>query len=30
MYKLTDIMIQNFENDLKKFHELFRGGRCEA
>ncbi|MCE8163356.1 MAG: hypothetical protein I3273_03415 [Candidatus Moeniiplasma glomeromycotorum] len=30
MYKLTDIMIQNFENDLKEFHGLFRGGRCEA
>lgn len=30
MYKLTDIMIQNLENDLKTFHSLFRGGRCEA
>ena len=30
MYKLTDIMIQNLENDLKTFHNLFRGGRCEA
>lgn len=30
MYKLTDIMIQNLENDLKTFHGLFRGGRCEA
>ena len=28
--KLTDIMIQNLENDLKMFHSLFRGGRCEA
>ena len=30
MYKLTDIMLQNFEKDLKKFHELFQGGRCQA
>jgi len=30
MYKLTDIMIQNLQNDLKTFHRLFRGGRCEA
>ena len=30
MYKLTDVMIQNLEKDLKKFHELFQGGRCQA
>jgi hypothetical protein len=30
MYKLTDIMIQNLEKDLKIFHSLFSGGRCEA
>ncbi len=30
MYKLTDIMLQNLEKDLKKFHELFQGGRCQA
>ncbi|CAG8839353.1 6993_t:CDS:2 [Gigaspora margarita] len=30
MYKLTDIMIQNLEKDLKTFHSLFSGGRCEA
>lgn len=30
MYKLTDVMIQNFEAYLKKFHELLKGGRCEA
>ena len=30
MYKLTSVMIQNFENDLKTFHNLFRGGRCDA
>jgi len=30
MYKLTDIMIQNLEKDLKTFHRLFSGGRCEA
>lgn len=30
MYKLTDIMFQNLEKDLKKFHELFQGGRCQA
>ena len=30
MYKLTDIMIQNLEKDLRTFHSLFSGGRCEA
>ena len=30
MYKLTNAMIQNLEKDLKIFHSLFRGGRCEA
>ena len=30
MYKLTDKMIQQFEKDLNKFHELFQGGRCQA
>ena len=30
MYKLTDIMLQNLEKDLRKFHELFQGGRCQA
>lgn len=30
MYKLTDVMLQNLEKDLKKFHELFQGGRCQA
>ena len=30
MYKLTNVMIQNLEKDLKKFHELFQGGRCQA
>jgi len=30
MYRLTDIMLQNLEEDLKKFHELFQGGRCQA
>lgn len=29
-YRLTDIMLQNLEKDLKKFHELFQGGRCQA
>lgn len=23
-------MLQNFEKDLKKFHDLFQGGRCQA
>lgn len=30
MYKLTDRMLQTFEKDLRKFHELFQGGRCKA
>lgn len=30
MYKLTDIMLQSLEKDLRKFHELFQGGRCQA
>ena len=30
MYKLTDIMLQTFEKDLRKFHELFQGGRCQS
>ena len=30
MFRLTDIMLQNFEKDLHKFHELFQGGRCQA
>jgi hypothetical protein len=30
MYKLTDLMLQNLERDLGKFHELFQGGRCQA
>lgn len=30
MYRLTDVMLQNLEKDLKKFHELFQGGRCQA
>jgi len=29
-YKLTNIMLQNLEKDLIKFHELFQGGRCQA
>ena len=29
-YRLTDIMLQNLEKDLRKFHELFQGGRCQA
>jgi hypothetical protein len=28
--KLTDIMIQNLEKDLKTFHRLFSGRSCEA
>ena len=30
MYRLTDVMLQNLEKDLKRFHELFQGGRCQA
>lgn len=30
MYRLTDLMLQNLERDLRKFHELFQGGRCQA
>ena len=30
MYRLTDIMLQNLEKDLKKIHELFQGWRCQA
>ena len=30
MYKLTNTMLQNLEKDLRKFHELFQGGRCQA
>ncbi|MBY0378907.1 MAG: hypothetical protein K2P99_00750 [Burkholderiales bacterium] len=30
MFRLTDIMLQNFEKDLRRFHELFQGGRCQA
>jgi hypothetical protein len=30
MYKLTDIMLQNLEKDLRKFHELFQGGRYQV
>ena len=30
MYKLTERMLQRFENDLKKYHELFSGKRCET
>ena len=30
MYKLTDIMLQNFEKSLIEFHKLFQGGRCQA
>ena len=30
MYKLTDRMLQALEKDLRKFHELFQGGRCQA
>jgi hypothetical protein len=29
-YRLADVMLQNLEKDLKKFHELFQGGRCQA
>ena len=27
-YQLTPRMIQNLENFLRKYHELFSGGRC--
>jgi len=30
MYKLTDRMLQNLEANLRRFHELFQGGRCQA
>ena len=30
MYRLTNEMLQNFENNLKTFHQLFQGGRCQA
>lgn len=30
MYKLTNNMVQALERDLKKFHDLFQGGRCQA
>ena len=30
MYKLTERMLQRFENDLRKYHELFSGKRCET
>ena len=30
MYRLTDRMLQHLEKDLKKFHDLFSGGRCQA
>lgn len=30
MYRLTGRMLQRFESDLRKFHDLFMGGRCSA
>ncbi len=30
MYKLTEIMLQNLEKNLKQFHDMFSGGRCQA
>ena len=30
MYKLTPRMLQHFERDLEKYHQLFDGGRCSG
>ena len=30
MYRLTPRMIQNFEHSLRRFHDLFSGGRCDG
>ena len=30
MYKLSDLMLQNLESNLRKYHELFQGGRCDS
>ena len=30
MYRLTPRMLQRFERDLRKYHELFSGGRCSG
>ena len=30
MCRLTDRILQHLEKDLKKFHDLFSGGRCQA
>ena len=30
MYKLTPRMLKGFERNLKKYHALFEGGRCEG
>ena len=30
MYRLTPRMLQRFERDLQKYHELFSGGRCQG
>ena len=30
MYRLTPRMIQNFDHSLRRFHDLFSGGRCDG
>ena len=30
MYRLTPRMLQDFESSLRKFHDLFGGGRCDG
>lgn len=30
MYRLTPRMIQSFEHSLRRFHDLFSGGRCDG
>ena len=30
MYKLTPRMLQRFKSDIRKYHDLFDGGRCSS
>ncbi|CAJ2377242.1 MAG: hypothetical protein MPK11_08645 [Gammaproteobacteria bacterium] len=30
MYRLTSRMVQSLERDLRKYHDLFQGGRCSG
>lgn len=30
MYRLTPRMLQRLHHDLKKYHDLFTGGRCSG